>query len=174
MKLSLSPWLLVLMCALLPQTALSKEWKGVVPLKTTRSEIEKRFGMPDKWGHYTVDDERVSFEYGNPCKGLYLSLGADNCKCLAGDDAVMSIFVEPTTTLRISDLKLEMSNYERRPISPFPHTFVYENKAEGIVYTVDESENEVMHITYNPSATDCQDIIAHRSPANRNSWRGRK
>jgi len=172
MKLSISPWLLVLMFAFLPQTALSKDWQGIVPLKSTRAEIERRFGKPDKWGGYEVKGERVSFEYGNRCKGLYLTLGADNCKCLAADDAVRSIFVEPTTKRKISDLKLDMKNYKRVPVNPFPQTFEYANYEEGIVYTVDESEDEVMHITYYPSVVDCEDILTQRTPANRNSWRG--
>ena len=157
---------------LLPQTALSKDWQGIVPLKSTRADVESRFGKPDKRGGYNVKDERVSFEYGEPCKGLYRALGADNCKCLAADDAVMSIFVEPIIKRSISDLKLDMKNYSRRPVSPFPQTFVYANDEEGIVYTVDESENEVMHITYYPSAADCQDILVKRTPDSRNSWRG--
>lgn len=164
--------LLELMLAFLPRTAFCKDWQGIVPLKSTRAEIERRFGKPDKWGGYDVKNERVSFEFGSQCRGLYLALGADNCKCLASDDAVISIFVEPATKRRISDLKLDMKNYERRPVSPFPQTFVYANEMEGIVYTVDESEDEVLHITYYPSSSDCKDIIAQRAPAKRNSWRG--
>lgn len=165
--------LLLLTFALLPQTAWSKDWRGIVPLKSTRADVERRFGKPDKWGGYDVKNERVSFEYGGgPCKGIYLALGKDNCKCLAAEDAVMSIFVEPKVTRRISDLKLDMTKYRRAPVSPFPQTFVYENEADGIVYTVDESEDELMHITYYPSSADCQDIIAKRAPAIRNSWRG--
>ncbi|HKV35653.1 MAG TPA: hypothetical protein VJP89_15055 [Pyrinomonadaceae bacterium] len=172
MKPSISQLLLVLMLTFLPQVAFAKDWQGVVPLKTTRAEVESRFGKPDKWGYYNIKNERVSFEYGDQCKGLYLALGVDNCKCLTGADAVMSIFVEPTTKRRISALKLDLKNYRKTPISPFPQTFTYTNSAEGIVYTVDESEGEVMHITYYPSAADCEDIITKRTPANRNSWRG--
>ena len=173
MRLSTSILFSILMCAFLPQTASSKDWRGIVPLKSTRAEVEKRFGKPDERGGYDLKDERVSFNYGEgPCRGLYLTLGEDNCKCLADDDAVMSISVEPTGTRKISDLKLDMKKFKRTAITPFPQTFEYDNPEEGIVYTVDEEENEIQDITYYPTPADCQDIITKRAPQTRNSWRG--
>jgi hypothetical protein len=88
------------------------------------------------------------------------------------EGAVMSIFVEPTIKRKISDLNLDMKKFIRTPITPFPQTFEYHNSEDGLVYTVDESENEIMHITYYPSPVDCQDIISKRAPKIRNSWRG--
>src|SRR5688572_2473823 len=173
MRQALSAGLMLLAYALLPQTALAKDWRGIVPLKSTRADVERRFGKPDEWGGYNLKNERVSFNYGDgPCKGVYLKLGSDNCKCLAPEDAVMSIFVEPTGKQKVSDLRLDLTKFTRTPIRPFPHTFEYNNIAEGIAYTVDESENEVMHIDYYPSEADCKDIISKRAPEKRNSWRG--
>ena len=163
----------MLALALIPQTAWSKPWRGIVPLKSTRVDIERRFGKPDRWGGYDLKDERVSFEYREgTCKGLYLSLGADNCKCLANEGAVMSILVEPLTKRRASDLKLDLKTFKKTPINPFPHTFEYYNLTEGVVYTVDDVDDEIKHITYYPSVEDCQEIIAKRAQRNRNSWRG--
>lgn len=160
---------LVLLC----QNSMAKDWRGIVPLKTTRAEVERRFGKPNKWGNYEFKDERVSFHYGGgPCKGLYLALREDNCKCLVNQGTVMSIFVKPTVKRKISDLKLDMQKFERTPITPFPHTFEYDNITEGITYTVDEPADEVTTVTYYPSPVDCQDIISTRVPRHRNSWRG--
>lgn len=158
---------------LLPHDSIAKEWRGITPLKSRRADVERRFGKPDKWGDYEFKDERVSFDYGNgPCKGLYVALREDNCKCLTDHNTVMSIFVEPTVKRKVSDLKLDMTNFRRTPINPFPNTFEYDNPAEGITYTVDEPNDEIRHVTYYPAPTDCQDIIAQRAPAHRNSWRG--
>lgn len=152
---------------------MAKEWRGIVPLKSTRADVERRFGKPDKWGTYKFKEERVSFDYGDgPCKGLYLALGQDNCKCLVDKDTVMSIFVEPTVKQKISDLTLDMKKLRRTPINPFPHTFEYDNQAEGITYTVDEPADELTTVTYYPSEADCQDIISKRAPKYRNVWRG--
>lgn len=153
--------------------ASTKDWRGIVPLRSTRADVESRFGKPDKWGGYDFEGERVSFDYGDgPCKGLYLALGQDNCKCLANDDAVMSIFVEPTVKRKASELRLDLKGFRKTPISPFPQTFEYFNASEGIAYTVDEVEDEIKHITYYPSTLDCQNIISERGARERNSWRG--
>ena len=84
----------------------------------------------------------------------------------------MSIFVEPLTKRRASDLKLDVKTFKKTPISPFPHTFEYYDPTEGIVYTVDEDDDEIKHITYYPSLEDCQEIIARRAQEHRNAWRG--
>jgi hypothetical protein len=164
---------LTLALMLMGQITLAKAWRGIFPLKSTRADVERRFGKPNEWGNYEFKEERVSFDYGDgPCKGLYLSLGQDNCKCLALESAVMRIFVEPKVSQKFSALKLDLKEFRRTPISPFPHTFEYSNRTEGITYTVDEQEDEIKHITYYPSTVDCQEIIRTRAPRNRNVWRG--
>jgi len=168
-RLTVSIFLLLLLW----QNSMAKEWRGIIPLKSTQGDVERRFGKPNKWGNYDFKNERVSFEYGDePCRDLYLALGKDNCKCLADKGAVMSIFVEPTDIRKISDLKLDMKKFTRTAINPFPYTFEYDNVTEGITYTVDEQEDEIRTVTYYPSPVDCQDIISKRAPIYRNSWRG--
>jgi hypothetical protein len=152
---------------------LGKDWRGIVPLKSTRADVESRFGKPDKWGEYKVNDERVSFHYSEgSCKGLYETLGKDNCKCLLQKDTVISIFVEPTIKRKFSDLKLDLTRFKRTAIAPFPHTFAYYNPTEGVDYTVDESEDEVTTVDYYATPDDCQNIVKKRTPKQRNSWRG--
>jgi hypothetical protein len=156
------------------QASKGKEWRGIVPLKSTRADVERRFGKPDRWGDYQVGEERISFQYseGGPCTDLYRTLGKDNCHCSLEDDTVVSIFVEPISKRRVSDLKLDMTKFRRTPINPFPHTFEYSNRTEGINYEVDESEDRIRSIEYYASSADCEAIIEDRAPKYRNSWRG--
>lgn len=155
------------------QNSMAKEWRGIVPLKSTRADVERLLGKPDKWGEYEYKDERVSFRYADgPCKGIYLALGKDNCKCLVDKDTVMAIEVEPTVKRKFSHLKLDMTRFTRTAIAPYPHTFAYYNPTEGIDYTVDESENEIRTIEYYPSQVDCQNVISRHAQIYRNSWRG--
>jgi hypothetical protein len=172
MKLLIIASALVLMLS--QQNAIAKEWHGIIPLKSTRVDVERRFGRPDKWGDYEVKEERVSFRYaeGGPCRDLYLGLGKDNCKCLVDKDTVMAITVEPIVERRFSHLKLDLTRFSRTPIAPFPYTFAYYNPTEGIDYTVDESEDAIMTVEYYPSPVDCQHVISQRAPVYRNSWRG--
>ena len=155
------------------QNSLAKEWRGIVPLKSTRTDVERHFGKPDKWGNYQVGDERVSFEYSDgPCTDLYRTLGKDSCYCSLEVGTVLSISVETTGRRMISDLKLDMKRIKRTPINPFPHTFEYADRTEGVNYEVDESENRVRSIEYYGAAVDCENIIKNRAPAYRNTWRG--
>lgn len=155
------------------QISMAKEWRGVVPLKSTRADVERRFGKPDKWGHYAVGDERVSFEYSDgPCTDLYRTLGKDNCYCSLEAGTVTSIFVKSIVPRKISDLKLDMKKFKRTPISPFPDTFEYADRIEGITYEVDESENTIRNIEFYAAAADCENIIKSRTLQYRNTWRG--
>jgi hypothetical protein len=152
----------------------AKEWRGIVPLKSTRADVERLLGKPNKWGDYEVDGERVSFRYseGGPCRDLYRALGKDNCYCSIEDDTVVSISVEPTIKRKVSDLKLDMTKFRKTPIAPFPQTFEYSNRTEGIDYEVDESEDTIRSIEYYAAAVDCENINKSRAPKYRNSWRG--
>ena len=148
-----------------------KEWRGIVPLKSSRSEVERRFGLPDKWGYYNFKDERVSIEYSDgPCQGYYVALGRDNCKCLVPRDTVMSIFSESTSNRSFSELKLDLARFSKTAIAPHPHTFEYSDPREGIDYEVDESENRILNITYYESPRDCQNVIDRLRPPHRNAW----
>jgi hypothetical protein len=155
------------------QQVRAKEWRGIVPLKSTRADVERRFGKPDKWGGYQVADETVSFDYSEgPCRDLYQTLEKDNCKCWLAPDTVVSIFVEPTVKRTFSILKLDVTKFTKTPINPFPSTFEYANRIEGVNYTIDESEDEIRHITYYHSASDCENLVKSHAPTYKNSWRG--
>jgi hypothetical protein len=55
------------LCSILISTcnALAQGWRGIVPLHSTRSEVEKLIGLPMRPGVTTYDlvDERVNIDY---------------------------------------------------------------------------------------------------------------
>src|SRR5213594_1724272 len=86
------------------QNSIGKDWQGIVPLKSTRPDVERRFGKPDKWGEYQIGNDRVSFEYSDgPCTGLYRSLGKNNCYCSLEEGTVLSVYVQPVVKRKFSD-----------------------------------------------------------------------
>src|SRR5690349_1089355 len=94
MKCLLAISILLLIAA---QNSMARDWHGIVPLKSTRAQVERLFGKPDKWGDYQIRGERVSFEYSDgPCTDLYRGLAKANCYCLLEKGTVLSITVEPT------------------------------------------------------------------------------
>src|SRR5215211_7734523 len=79
------------------------EWRGIIPLISTRADVERLLGKPKELGRYEVNGERADIIYSDgPCKGWYYSLEKTNCKCLVLKDTVLSIYVEPDQTLKFS------------------------------------------------------------------------
>jgi hypothetical protein len=100
----LSPFLF---CFLLVGQTQAKSWRGIVPLKSTRADVERLLGKVDSWGRYQFEDERGSIRYReNPCLGVYRPLEKDNCECMVSRDTVVSIFVTPEVTRTFSSLNL--------------------------------------------------------------------
>ena len=172
-RLIFSTLVLLVLC----QSNKAKEWRGIVPLKSTRADVERLIGKPnqsgDNWADYQLKQERVSFRYdGGPCTDLYQTLGKDNCKCMLAENTVMSITVEPFSQRKFSELNLDMHGFTKASIAPYPDNFAYYNSVEGIYYEVDQAEDRIRSIEYGPSSADCRDIISRNAPAYRNSWRG--
>ena len=38
-------------------------FRGIIPLITTRGEVEKKLGKPDKFGRYELDEGRIEIHY---------------------------------------------------------------------------------------------------------------
>jgi hypothetical protein len=163
----------ILALAIFEQHLFAREWRGILPLKSTRADVERLLGKPNELGRYEVNGETAAIIYSDgPCQGLYRSLEKDNCKCLVVKDAVLSIYVEPEQALKFSSLGIDKSKFSRTPIVAGPGLFSYSNLSDGVVYTVDEAEDDVTNIEYLPSFTDCQRVIATKTQIPRNSWRG--
>lgn len=148
--------------------ALSKEWHKIVPLISTRADVERLLGKPGKLNRYQFDDERASILYSSgPCSGSDLGLRT-NCKCLVPKDTVLAIYVEPETTLKFRSLNLDRRNFTRTPSIVDPMRVSYSNETEGVDYTVDETNDEIMMVEYVPSARDCRKIVERNSRKKRN------
>jgi hypothetical protein len=144
---------------LLPTVNLqAKEWRGIVPLKSTRADVERLLGLPGAHGRYQFKDERV---YVNYAEGSCNRVG--DCLCLVSKDTVLSIYVELEVETRFSTLKLDKTKYKKLVIVPDASQATYSNDEEGIIYTVDEENDDVIAIQYLPSAKDCEDVMKRRA-----------
>jgi len=154
-------------------TVFAKPWRGIVPLISTRADVERVLGKPNNFGLYELNGEAASVIYSDgPCQGLYRSLEKVNCKCLVAKDTVLSIFVEPRQILKFAALAIDKPKFTRTAIVSGPGMFSYSDLTEGIVYSVDETRDEVIDMEFLPSLSDCQRLMATTTPLPRNSWRG--
>src|SRR5688572_4708633 len=78
-------------------------FKGIVPLVTTRPEVERILGRPDKNGRYELEEGRAVIRYVSArCTSL-----ATNCLCLAPVATVLTIEFHPNRDIRVEDLILD-------------------------------------------------------------------
>ncbi|MGH9875195.1 MAG: hypothetical protein ACRD9S_22295 [Pyrinomonadaceae bacterium] len=144
---------------LLTANSQGKAWRQIVPLKSTRADVERLLGKPNGLGRYQFDDERAYIYYTKrPCDR------ADDCACLVPQDTVLEIFVTPEVEMKFSKLKIDKGKFTRTRSTHLLTVISYSNDDEGIIYAVDD--DEVTDITYVPSKTDCQELIKKRASNN--------
>lgn len=147
---------LLLPCVMLLMavTSQAKEWRGIVPLHSTRADVERLLGKPNaNYGRYGFENEQADILYSDaPCTaGLQGMWNVPR-------DTVIQISVVPKKELHLSDLQIDFSKYERvkDPLTQI-HTY-YTNKEEGIRYVVFEGGGEdngkILNIYYEPAAMD--------------------
>lgn len=141
--------ILVCICMMLPVnlSQRSNEWRGIVPLHSTRADVERLLGSSGDPCRciYKTENEVVYVEYASaPCKGYQHGLNAPT-------DNVLLITVSSKTEQRFSDLRIDESKYVKTYDDTF--TAYYTNKEEGLRYEVSES-GIVNSVSYLPSAQD--------------------
>ena len=102
-----------------------------------------------------MEGERVYIDYSKGCDDK------SDCLCLAPKDTVISIFVTVESKLKLSDLKLDRTKFKKRRGGHLPSIVTYTDDEGGISYSVDEDDQEVIHITYLPSRRDCKNLTSH-------------
>lgn len=154
--------------------ARANEWRGIVPLKSTRSDVERLLGKPNQLGRYQIQDERVTIWYSEgPCESRYGALGKANCECLVAKDTVLKVAITFDSPVKVSKFGIDIKKYQRTAVdAAYRPTATYSDFTEGVVYTIRESEDVVTNVDYLPSAKDCDDVIRSQVPAAVNSWQG--
>lgn len=152
----------------------AKEWRGIVPLKSTKADVERLFGKPNELGRYEIGNERVSVLYSDgSCESKSQPLARVTCECLVPKDTVLEIDVTLDSLVKVSKLGIDKKKYERTPFHAYQATATYSDFGEGVVYTIRESDDTVTAIDYLPSVKDCEEIINSRLPAAAsNVWQG--
>ena len=125
----------------------AKEWRGIVPLHSTRSDVERALGPSDGECkcHYDTGAEFVGVEYAKaPCKGYPPGWNV-------AADTVLSIKVRLKSEQLFSDFKLDLSKYVISQDDTL--TMYYASRDEGIIYSVSH-DGRVNYVTYIPTTAD--------------------
>lgn len=134
-------------------TSQAKEWRGIVPLHSTRADVERLIGKPNaNYGRHDFENEQAEILYSRaPCtEGLEGMWNVPR-------DTVIQISVSPKN-LRLSDLPVDLSQHERVKDPHVQVHTIYMNKEEGITYHVFEGggkdDGKILKIYYEPAAKD--------------------
>jgi hypothetical protein len=131
----------------LTQISKAGDWRGIVPLRSTRTEVERLLGAPAKGTRnlYLTEKETISVVYAEvECAyGWKIPLAT-----------VVSFSVVAKNPPTLVNLKLDESKFVKRRDLHVETTYYYLNEKEGINYTVDVSRGVVTGVEYYPSAND--------------------
>jgi hypothetical protein len=132
----------------------AKGWRGIVPLHSTRADVEGLLGTPDRKSdnkpvvRYDLEGETVSIIYSRePC-----SNGTVYGKWAVPPDTVVSIRVVPKRALPLSELQLDAARYKVTHVRGVPSSTYYTDEGGGVQFDV--STGRVSIIDYFYAADD--------------------
>lgn len=126
------------------------DWNGILPLRSTRSDVEAKLGKPQESGWYVFPDETVRFRYSEYGCGEFKT-----CYCLVPKDTVIEISVNLLRKRKLKEFNLDLSHFQKEADS---HLLVYDyytSEEIGVTYTVVRESATVTGITYFPSKKSC-------------------
>jgi hypothetical protein len=151
----LAGWILITV----NHTCLGKDWRGIIPLKSTRADVERLFGRPTgPLPTYYLSDSTVTFWYSHCQCG-------DKCKDDDWNvpvDTVVSISVDLKGVVRLADLGLDLTQFKKLPgDDDVPASFVYTNAKEG--FAIEGGGEYASTLIYGPRAEDDHLRCRHNS-----------
>jgi hypothetical protein len=134
----------------------ARGWRGIVPLHSTRAEVERLLGAPKESrgvaSTYDTKNERVNVSYSD---GVCKKGNSDDWN--VPRDTVVSFTVHPNSKLLVDDLNLDKTKYEKQRDPHLEGIVYYINREEGVfidVRILDGGVEDVDNITYESAATD--------------------
>lgn len=130
-------------------------WNGITPLKSTREDVEKILGKPEP---LSVAKYAAGYKTKEGKVFVLYSTGMCDVNSAHGwnipELTVISISFDPDypNPYIFSDLKIDRSKFERHPDPGSLHLVSYANEVDGIVLTVDTSDDTVRNFGYFPES----------------------
>ena len=136
--------------AQLPST---KDWRGLVPLKSTREDVERLLGPPEK----IIDKRALTYSLSNVVVLINFS---GNPKCQenlpydswdVGSDTVTGLAVMLKKPVPVSESRIDLTKLKKaRGAYDTPDHFFYSQPEDG--FSVEVGQDYVMSYSYGPNA----------------------
>jgi hypothetical protein len=146
--MTMNPLKIILIIFLLVVSTQAKPWRGIVPLHSTRQDVERILG-PSK--------DTCNCIYKTPTEVVTVTYARDNCTTNprgwnVPQNTVVTINVSFTTSLKLADLNIDTIKYKQINDLHTPARY-YSNDEEGIMYQVSE-DGMVALAVYGPTSND--------------------
>jgi hypothetical protein len=146
-------FLLGLVIVLSEAAVFSQSWRGIVPLRTSRKEVEKLLGPPTVVGTvptYYFDDGRVEVFYSRPCGGPPIPN-----KWNVPRDTAFAVSFVPKNEARLADMRLDLTKFRMEQGSfDNPDRALLINDEAGLTYSYSLATGFVDRYTFGPTTKD--------------------
>ena len=123
----------------------AQEWHNIVPLKTTRTEVENLLGrtQTEYFAVYKLPEGEIFIEYSSgPCRPD--RRGGWN----VAENVVVSLHFYPKVKRRLADLKLDRKKLRKVINRHVGGVIYYINDQDGVVYEI--QDGKVESVEYGP------------------------
>ena len=139
-------------------TVKAEPWRGIVPLKSTRSDVERLLGKPatvlvNSYVTYELESEEVRVRYADKA----MCPRTDDCECHVPDDTVLTVVVRLKAKKSFSSLGLDLSKFRAITNPENANNIVYSDSDAGIMYVISKRDDLLLYVQYGPTAKDCFD-----------------
>jgi hypothetical protein len=142
---------LIVSCLAIFNVKAQESFKGIIPMVTTKNEVEKKLGKLNEKGVYELDEGRVTIRYyEQQCQKK------TECICLVPLETVQYISVTLYYDLYLKDLNLDPQKFKETNNPHLPDIFTYSNSKTGVTY--EASEGKVYEILYYESEETCNNV----------------
>ena len=138
---------------ILSQQSYGQDWQGLLPIKSTKQDVEDLFGKPENkingFGEYKTENETISVWY---------SIG--NCKTEKGlnwnvsKDVVTTISVRMEKKFLLKSIEWDINQYSKRTHPIDESRFFYTSPDESVSIQTFVNENskkeEILYIEFRP------------------------
>lgn len=150
--------LLLALPLIISARANAEPWKGIVPLKSTRSDVERLLGKPlpgpvQSYVIYQRESEEVRVRYADKS----LCTRTTDCECNVPDDTVLKVVVRVKSKTSFSSLNLDLSKFHPIVNPENSNNVAYSNSDAGIMYVINKRDDLLLYVQYGATAKDCAD-----------------
>ena len=131
--------------------AAARDWRGLAPLRSTRTDVERLLGTPPVGRN---NDDAVVYHTENEDVLVRYSTGRCIEKWDVPRDTILYIQVFPKNKPKFSELRLDISKYKKIPDPELPDYSYYDNEEEGFELNVHTVQGLVHIFIYYPPAKD--------------------